>query len=122
MVGRSAPHNLNVFSGSKAKYSCGPYGYFQSINKEIYYRFVDLYRISQKHPHHCQYGVWCGVVCGRIEFSKHPHHCQYGVWCGLWTYRISQKHPHQYGVRVHVEQDLGSSHLRPLSLHILSSP
>ena len=28
----------------------------------------------------------------------------------------------KYGVRVYVEQDLGSSHPRPLSLHILPSP
>ena len=27
-----------VFSGSKATYSCGPYGYFRSTNGEIYYR------------------------------------------------------------------------------------
>ena len=39
----------NVFSGSKATYSCGPYGYFRSMNEEIYYRYEHTYNLAKTH-------------------------------------------------------------------------
>ena len=57
-----------------------------------------------------------------IESKKNILDCQYGVLVYV-EYRISKNIlVCQYGVRVYVEQDVGSSHLRPVSLHILSSP
>ena len=40
----------NVFSGSKATYSCGPYGYFRSTNGEIYYRYISSLKKIKKTP------------------------------------------------------------------------
>ena len=83
-------------------------------------RFITGAQIeSQKNILVCQYGVWVYV---EIESKKNILDCQYGVLVYV-EYRISKNIlVCQYGVRVYVEQDMGSSHLRPVSLNILSSP